>query len=70
MANPEHLALARNGSKSINAFASQTPRVALDLTGADLTEMDLRDCDLQEGNLAGVNLTGTRGPAKCSSGRS
>jgi uncharacterized protein YjbI with pentapeptide repeats len=58
MANPEHVALARQGSASVNAFARQTPPMPLDLSGADLAGADLRDCEIQESNLAGANLAG------------
>jgi len=58
MANPEHVALVRQGSAATNKFASENPDVVLDLSGADLTGLDLQECILQEANLAGANLTG------------
>ena len=58
MANPEHLALVRQGSADVNKFVEENPRAPLDLSGADLAGMDLRGYVLGRANLAGANLAG------------
>ncbi len=58
MANPEHVALVREGSEAISKFATDNPGVHLDLSGADLHGVDLRNCNLSEANMAGADLTG------------
>jgi len=58
MANPEHLALAREGSAAVNRFASQNPGVPLDLSGADLSSTQLQGCSLQAANLSGADFAG------------
>lgn len=58
MANPDHLALVRQGSAAVNKFVEENPRVPLDLSGADLAGVDLQECALFRANLAGANLAG------------
>jgi len=58
MANPEHLALVREGSAAVNKFAGENPGTHLDLSGADLSGLDLRGYNLSDANLAGANLAG------------
>ncbi len=56
MADPQHVALVREGSAAINKFAADNPGAHLDLSGADLSGLDLRGCNLSDANLAGANL--------------
>lgn len=58
MANPEHLALVKQGCAAVNKFVEENPRIPLDLSGADLAGIDLRGCTLFRANLSGANLTG------------
>ena len=59
MANPEHLAILKQGVEVWNEWRrkQRTPieRVA-DLSGADLQEMSLREADFRGANLQGANL--------------
>jgi uncharacterized protein YjbI with pentapeptide repeats len=58
MANPEHLALIREGSAAVNKFVGDNPGTKLDLSEADLSGLDLRGYNLSDANLAGANLAG------------
>lgn len=68
MADPSHLAVARQGSAAISEWRSKHPGVVLDLTeaaleGIDLTDADLRDTSLMSAffdhtHLDGANLDG------------
>ena len=66
MANPEHLAILRQGVKRWNNWRQQYPEMHPDLSEARLEGADLRDADLSEtflvdadlnhANLSGANL--------------
>jgi uncharacterized protein YjbI with pentapeptide repeats len=58
MADPEHLALVKQGVEAINSFAARNPDVTLDLSEADLSGMSLSGLRVQGANLAGANLEG------------
>ena len=56
MANPEHVALVRQGWQAIAEWRQAHPDALLDLRGAELAMTDLRSADLRVANLAGANL--------------
>ena len=61
MANPEHVALVKQGAEAIRQWREENPGVRLDLAGADLrkigfTEADLREADLLRADLRGAYL--------------
>ena len=59
MANPEHVALAKQRSPAIARWREQhwRGRVRLDLSRAYLSGAKLPDADLSRDNLSGVDLT-------------
>jgi len=57
MANDEHVALVRRGTKAINAFAEQHDDVSLDLRDVDLHGSDLRGAQLKNAKLRGADLS-------------
>ena len=59
MANPEHLAILKQGVEAWNQWRASAPEIAPDLTGADLAGADLNGADLRAANLAEANLTDT-----------
>lgn len=58
MANPEHVALVREGSAAVNTYAGEHPGTRLDLAGADLAGADLAGANLNDADLSGANLAG------------
>ena len=46
MANPEHLAVVKQGNDAISRWRNENPSNTLDLTGADLSEANLRGANL------------------------
>jgi uncharacterized protein YjbI with pentapeptide repeats len=57
MADPDHVALARQGPEALSRFVAENPSVALDLSGADLSGLDLHNCRLQGARLDGTDLS-------------
>jgi hypothetical protein len=57
MANPEHLAQAKKGSRAWNRWRGARPKTIPDLSQADLAGADLQDSDLSRVDLEGANLT-------------
>jgi hypothetical protein len=58
VANPEHLAILKQGGKVWNRHRWNDPFVFLDLSGADLSGIQLVGADLRGANLDGTNLSG------------
>jgi uncharacterized protein YjbI with pentapeptide repeats len=58
MANPEHLAILKQGVEVWNKWRDENPQWVLrpDLFAADLSEADLREADLREAYLRRTNL--------------
>lgn len=61
MANPEHVAVVKQGRSAIEQWREQHPNQTLDLvqaklSGDDLSGTNLRDADLTEATLRGANL--------------
>lgn len=56
MANPDHVAIVRQGSRAIQQWQSQHGGEHFDLCGADLREIHLSEIDLQRANLCQANL--------------
>jgi len=56
MANPEHVALVRNGADAIARWRTQNPYVCLDLSETDLSQQSLASALLQGADLRGANL--------------
>jgi TIR domain/Pentapeptide repeats (8 copies) len=57
MANPEHVALVRQGADAIAEWRQRQPGARLDLSGADLRGMDLRHADLGFADLEAADLS-------------
>ena len=57
MANPEHVAVVKQGVKTIAQWRLQHPEETLDLSGADLSTADLSTADLSRANLSGADLS-------------
>jgi len=60
VANPQHLAVIRQGVGIWNGWRLENPDIAPDLEGADLHGADLTRADLTRTNLRGSNLMGAR----------
>jgi hypothetical protein len=71
MANPEHVAVVKEGEAAIQAWREQHPYESLDLYNADLQDAnlrgadplrgaDLQHADLQHANLRGADLRGAK----------
>ncbi len=65
MANPEHLAMLKQGVKAWNEWRGKNQIIVPDLSGADLSAIDLRGAslvwaDLTQANLSGANLAEVR----------
>ncbi|MBL9140023.1 MAG: pentapeptide repeat-containing protein [Verrucomicrobiales bacterium] len=60
MANDEHIALVRNGARSLNEWRRENPDVALDLIEADLAGLDLIAANLSKARMRGVILREAR----------
>jgi uncharacterized protein YjbI with pentapeptide repeats len=58
MANPEHLAILRQGSIKWNKWREENPNLKPDLNGADIRILDLIEANFSEAELAGANLIG------------
>jgi len=58
MANPEHLAILKQGVKQWNEWRKEHPDVRPNLRAAIRVEVDLRKRDLTEANLHGADLNG------------
>ena len=57
MANPEHLAILKQGVAAWNAWREQNPDVGPDLDGADLQGEQLPGASLGWADLHGANLS-------------
>jgi hypothetical protein len=58
MANPEHLAILKQGVDVWNEWRKQEKHVVPDLSDADLKGADLIEASLSHANLTGAFLTG------------
>ena len=58
MADPEHLALLKQGVGVWNAWRVEKPSIRPDLSQADLSGTDLSGADLTEADLSGTDLSG------------
>lgn len=58
MANPEHLAILKQGVKEWNEWRKQHPEIQPDLNGADLSDANLLGADLSSAYLDGAHLNG------------
>ncbi len=60
MANPEHLAVLKQGVKVWNEWRDQNPHISPDLEHANLKRADLNEADLRVANLDWANLSEAR----------
>jgi len=60
MANPEHVAVLRRGSKAVVSWRGCHRTAELDLSGADLRDVNLQQADLSGANLARADLSGAQ----------
>ena len=65
MANPEHLAILKQGVERWNKWRAEHPELHPDLSGANLEEADLiraklNGVDFREANIGGANLPAVR----------
>jgi uncharacterized protein YjbI with pentapeptide repeats len=58
VANPEHLAILKQGVKAWNRWRAEHPPTSLDLSEAHLRGADLSGADLSEVDLRGADLSG------------
>ena len=56
MANPEHVAIVKQGAKAIAAWREKNPDIQLDLLDANLTGDNLSAANLNGANLVDANL--------------
>lgn len=73
VANPEHVAIVKQGKGAITAWREERPADKLDLSNADLRNANLRETNLSEAELWGtifafVNLSTVHGLATCKHG--
>ena len=59
MANPEHLAILKQGVKAWNEWRKENPSVRPDLSKAEIGATNLATVDFSRANLVGANLSGT-----------
>jgi len=52
MANPEHVAIVKQGKEAIDTWREQHPSQRLELAQADLSRADLSRANLGEANLS------------------
>ncbi|WP_300000208.1 pentapeptide repeat-containing protein [Anabaena sp. AL09] len=57
MANPEHLAILKQGVGVWNEWREENPDIIPDLTEADLRGANLSDADLRDANLSNADLS-------------
>jgi hypothetical protein len=57
MANPEHLAILKQGVEAWNRWRNEHPEVRPDLIGEDLSEAELGHADIRWADLIGANLS-------------
>ncbi len=57
MANPEHVAVVKQGAAAIAAWREEHWHERMDLSGADLAEMQLPGADLDSAELSDANLS-------------
>jgi len=57
MANPEHLAILKQGVEAWNEWREENADVIADLTEADLRGANLSDADLRDANLSNADLS-------------
>jgi uncharacterized protein YjbI with pentapeptide repeats len=62
MANPEHLAILKQGVEVWNRWRSEKPQLKPDLTGAELSRMNLDFVDFTTTNLNEASLYEARAP--------
>jgi uncharacterized protein YjbI with pentapeptide repeats len=60
MANPEHLAILKQGVDVWNEWNSKHYKIKPDLSGANLTQADLSDIILSETDLSDADLSEAR----------
>lgn len=60
VANPEHLAVLKQGVAGWNAWRATNPHILPDLKQADLSKIDLRDANLQGADLHLAFLNGAK----------
>jgi hypothetical protein len=53
MANPEHLAILKQGVERCNRWTQENPSVRPDLYDAELSKLDLREAKFREAKLCG-----------------
>ncbi|NTW82583.1 MAG: toll/interleukin-1 receptor domain-containing protein [Chlorobiaceae bacterium] len=58
MANPEHVAILKQGLDVWNRWRKDNPEIIPDLKEANLREADLRDANLRGANVSGADLSG------------
>jgi hypothetical protein len=58
MANPEHVAIVRQGAAAIAKWRRRNPGLRLDLSGAGFDGLNLLEANLSIANLAGADLSG------------
>ncbi len=59
MANPEHLALIKQGVNVWNEWYKQHPKVIPDFSQANLSNLNLSEINLNQANLKQANLANT-----------
>lgn len=59
MANPEHLAILRQGVEVWNQWREDQPEIEPNLKGANLKNLNLESINFNKANLIGTNFTNT-----------